>query len=133
MTWVLHSTDESSVYWRREADGYVIGFNRQGVGEPSSGEDAPPADIDAYAPPIAETAPIEPRFISRSDFLKRLGPTRMGAILMAAKQSIEVEVWVVIFNAAPEVDLNDDRTINGLAALELAGVLPAGTADEVLA
>jgi hypothetical protein len=52
MAWTLDHTDASNVYWRRSDDGFVVGFNRKGVGEPWSDETAPPADIDVYAPPI---------------------------------------------------------------------------------
>lgn len=52
MAWIKDHTDATNIYWRREEDGYVIGFNREGVGVPFSREDAPPADIDKYAEPM---------------------------------------------------------------------------------
>jgi hypothetical protein len=58
MTWVLDHTDDTNVYWRREEDGHVIGFNRKGIGSPWSDENSPPADIDKYAEPISERAAV---------------------------------------------------------------------------
>lgn len=52
MPWVLHTADVTNVYWRRTEDGFIVGFNRKGVGEPWSDEATPPAEIDNYAPPI---------------------------------------------------------------------------------
>lgn len=54
MAWVKSHTDATNIYWRRVEDGYVIGFNREGIGVPFSREDAPPMEIDVHAPPLNE-------------------------------------------------------------------------------
>lgn len=59
MAWVLSHTDVQNVYWRRTEDNHVVGFNRVGVGEPSSTETEPPADIDKYAPPLDESIGLQ--------------------------------------------------------------------------
>lgn len=67
------------------------------------------------------------RFVTKTAFLEMLGQQNMASILTAAKQSVDIEVWVMRFNAAPEIDLNYHETIGGLQALEGLGILTPGT------
>lgn len=74
-------------------------------------------------------------FISKTEFLERIGQTNIESVLAAAKQSVQIEAWLIRFNAAkddPGVDLLYPETEKGLRALETAGILTAGTADRVL-
>jgi hypothetical protein len=143
VSWVLDSTDAQSVFWRRVEDGYVIGFNRPGVGEPSSTEDAPPADIDRYAPAIAEPEPAAPRHITVYAFRARFTTDEKIAIEMAATDNPASSVQVRGFAArvrasekdiasARHIDLNMDATREGVMALEMVGVIGAGRALQIL-
>lgn len=73
-------------------------------------------------------------FISKTEFLERLGQANIEAVLGAAKQSLQIEAWLMRFNAAkddPGIDLDFQETIDGLGQLEGAGIFSAGTADRV--
>ena len=143
MTWTLHSTDAENVYWRRIEDGYVIGFNRPGIGEPSSTEDAPPTGIDAYAPAIAEPGPAEPRLVTVYAFRARFSTDEKVAIELAAVHNpaapLEVQGFAARVRAsekdiasARHIDLSMDATREGVMALEMVGVIGAGRALEIL-
>jgi hypothetical protein len=71
--------------------------------------------------------------ISHLAFMDRLTDAEFAGILLAAKESVEVEVWLKKFDAAGEIDLADERTIAGVHALESAGLLGEGRAVEILA
>ena len=91
---------------------------------------------------IAEVAPevaAPARRLTKLDYMNRFTDAELAGIYSAAKQSIDVEVWLAKFNSATadadgtSVDLDDPRTVGGLQALEAAGLLAAGRAAEILA
>jgi hypothetical protein len=82
--------------------------------------------------PVVVEAPV--RMISKLDYMNRLSDTELAAIYTAAKTVVQVEVWLKKFDAVKdEVNLDDPRTVNGVNALEAAGLLAAGRAAEILA
>jgi len=81
-------------------------------------------------------APQEPEQItqiSRLDFMDRFTDTELAGVFAAAKASPAVEVWVEKVKAASSIDLTDPRTVSGVQALETAGLIAEGRADEILA
>lgn len=136
MPWELDHTDKESVYWRRSEDGFVIGFNRPGVGEPSSTEDAPPPDIDKYAPPILTSAApsAEPRLITQLAFWRRVPDAVAVALEMASldnpNDAIEartlaasIRVGMKKLSAARYINLDDDELKAKLGAFVGLGIL----------
>lgn len=89
----------------------------------------------APAPPVAPEppAPTPPTTLTPLEFMSRFTDAELAGIYSAAKVSVEVEVWLAKFNRTDEVVKTDPRTIGGLQAMELAGLLAAGRAAEILA
>lgn len=78
------------------------------------------------------------RRLTKLEFLALLGHDEFKGVLSAASASIDVAAWVKMIDlATPEpdgtsVDLADARVQAGLAGLEAAAVLPAGTTERVM-
>lgn len=97
---------------------------------------------DAYVAPPDPEAPADTRMfggrrqLTKLEFVALLG-TDFASILAAAKQSVQVEAFVMLVTlATPDangyaVDLDDPR-MAALAQLEAFGVLGAGRAQEIL-
>ena len=96
----------------------------------------------AYVAPPDPEAPVDTRMfggrrqLTKLEFVALLGAD-FTAILSAAKQSVDVETFVMMVTlATPDangyaVDLDDPRMV-ALHQLEQAGVLGAGRAQEIL-
>lgn len=75
--------------------------------------------------------------LSKLDYMNRFTDEELAAIFTAAKTNVLVEIWLAKFNATtPEadgtsIDLTDARLLQGLDALEAAGILSAGRAQEI--
>ena len=82
---------------------------------------------DAPAPEPAKTT------LTKLEYMDRFTDTELSGIYAAAKQSVQVEVWLERFKLAESIDLTDVRTIAGVNALEQAGLLAEGRAAEILA
>ena len=97
---------------------------------------------DAYVAPTDPEAPVDTRMfagrrrLTKLEFVALLG-NDFTSILAAAKSSIEVEAFVMLVTlATPDpdgtsIDLDDPR-MQALHQLEIAGVLGAGRAQEIL-
>ena len=97
---------------------------------------------EAYVAPPDPEAPVDTRMfggrrqLTKLEFISLLGAD-LTAILAAAKQSIDVETFVMMVTlATPDangyaIDLDDPR-MAALHQLEQAGVLGAGGAQEIL-
>ncbi len=89
-----------------------------------------PATLSFYAKPT--------RRLTKLEFVGRLG-VNYASILQASKASVDVEMFVKSLDwATPDadgtsVDLDDPRVAGALQMMEAGGILPAGTADTVLA
>lgn len=76
--------------------------------------------------------------LTKQQFIDRFKPEEMVALLAAAKMSVAVEAWLFRFNSlTPDadgttVDLTDPRTVAGLQALEMGGLISPGRAIEML-
>jgi hypothetical protein len=83
-------------------------------------------------PPPAELAFV-PRVISRLDFYGLFTDAELVTVYAAAKQSIPLEIFLDKVKVAQDVTINDPRTIAGVQALEVMGILGEGRAAEILA
>lgn len=71
--------------------------------------------------------------VSKLEFLNRFTTPERVTIRTAAKASPAVEDYLELLNAAEEVRLTSETTIQGVNALEAAGLIAAGRAAEILA
>jgi hypothetical protein len=76
--------------------------------------------------------PPEPRVITKMAFRFRLTDAEYVGILSAAKTDIEVAAWVETFNMSTTVDLDSQRTKDGLQNLVGKNLLTQARADEIL-
>lgn len=81
-----------------------------------------------YTPPTVRKA-----ILTKLEYMDRFTDAELAGIYTAAKSSVQVEVWLEKFKLATDINIDDPRTIDGLQALEAAGLLAAGRAAEILA
>lgn len=87
--------------------------------------------------PVEQPVPVRRR-LSTLAFRDRFTQSEKVAIYTASKTSVEVQIWLDDLSAAtPEndrtsVDLDDPRTIAGVTALEVIGLIGIGRAAEIL-
>jgi len=95
----------------------------------------PPAPAWALPDPVVETTAYvpAPRLLTKLNYMNRFTDAELAGIYTAAKSVIQVEVWLEKFKAATDVDLDDPRTQGGVHALEAAGLIGEGRANEILA
>lgn len=79
-----------------------------------------------YAPPP------EPRIISKIAFRFRLTDAEYVGILSAAKTDVEVAAWVETFNMSVTIDLDNQRTKDGVQNLVGKNLLTQARANEIL-
>lgn len=92
-----------------------------------------------YAPNVLEhptsggatPAPVAAK-LTRLQFRNRFTEPERVAIYTAAESVVAVRVYLDDILAAEEIDLTDAATIAGVNALEMAGLLAAGRAAEIL-
>lgn len=77
-------------------------------------------------------APPEPRVISKVAFRFRLTDTEYVGILSAAKTDVEVAAWLETFNMSVTIDLDSQRTKDGVQNLVSKNLLTETRADEIL-
>jgi hypothetical protein len=70
--------------------------------------------------------------MTKEAFTRKLTDIEMITIYTAAKQNIQVEVWLDRFKMAKEICLDDEFMIKGLFSLEQAGLFDPGRASELL-
>lgn len=70
--------------------------------------------------------------MSPLEYMERFNDTELAAIYSAAKVNVAVEVWLKKFERSTEVNLDDPRTVAGVQALESAGLIGEGRANEIL-
>lgn len=87
----------------------------------------------SYAAVEVEPTPeVTPRILTKLAYINRFTDEELVGIYSAAKVSVPVEVWLKKFELAEEINLDDERTIAGLHAMEASGLLAAGRANEIL-
>lgn len=91
--------------------------------------------------PIVQDVPANPqgpRRLTKLAFIGKIG-SEFAGILTAAKTNVQVELFVRMLDwATPDpdgtsVDLDDPRVVDALMALEAAGLIAAGRAQEIRA
>lgn len=76
--------------------------------------------------------PPQVRRVSRLAFRNRFTDAEKLAIYTAAESSAQIRVWLDDLAAAEFIDLDYPATVAGVQALELAGLIGAGRAAEVV-
>lgn len=70
--------------------------------------------------------------ITQLAFRNRFLPAEKTAIYTAAESNVEVRIWLDDLAATTSVRLNNAQTIASVQALEAAGLIGPGRADEIL-
>jgi len=79
-----------------------------------------------------EPTPYVAPIITKVAFRFRLTDAEYVGILSAAKTNIEVAAWVETFNMVTQINLDDQRTKDGVANLVSKNLLTQARADEIL-
>jgi hypothetical protein len=82
-------------------------------------------------PPPLPLVP-EPRIITKTAMMARFTDDEFVDVLVKAKRDIKVEAWLMKFNAAATVDLDDARTVSGIELLTSKLVLTQERATAIL-
>lgn len=96
---------------------------------PQSERDKVMAVLAAHDP---EAPPPPPRVMTALAFIERFTADEQLAIATAAQSDASVNLWLVKATGAQEVDLDDPRTVDGLAALVSKGLITPERRDEIL-
>ena len=83
-----------------------------------------------FSPPLSP--PPLPNIITKVAFRFRLTDSEYVGILSAAKTDVEVASWVETFNMVSSIDLDNQRTKDGVANLVSKNLLTQARADEIL-
>lgn len=100
-------------------------------------------DTHDHAPLMEEITDVTPRMetgrrLTKLAFVALIGEDAFKAVLAAAKVNVDIEAFVKLIDwATPEadgtsIDKDDPRTIAGVQALEAAGFIAPGRAQEIL-
>lgn len=76
---------------------------------------------------------VSPKRITRLEFLQRFTQTERVTIRTAAKQSVPIEDYLALVDAATFIDVTRPDTMAGVQALEQLGLIGAGRAAQILA
>ena len=79
-----------------------------------------------------EPQPYIQPIITKVAFRFRMTDAEYVGILSAAKTDVEVAAWVETFNMVSKIDLDDQRTKDGVAKLVSKSLLTQDRADHVL-
>lgn len=85
-----------------------------------------------FAPPVEPPAPVLPNIITKVAFRFRMTDTEYVGILSAAKTDVEVAAWVETFNMVSQIDLDNQRTKDGVTNLVSKNLLTQERATEIL-
>jgi len=91
------------------------------------------ATLEYHAPITHPTAPPAPKVITKLAFMNLFTDAELVTIYTAAKSSVAIEVWIKKLEAAKDVTLNNQATIDGVNALEAAKLIGVGRAARILA
>lgn len=100
---------------------------------------ASPEFVEAHYPghyqlvgPNPNPAPTEPNIITKIAMITRFTDAEFVGILAAAKTDVEVEGWYARFSAANTINLDDQRTQDGIAMLVTKNLLTQARATAIL-
>jgi hypothetical protein len=72
------------------------------------------------------------RYVSHTNFVKRLSTEELRAIYTLADSNIDVKIWLDKFKMAQEVWLDHPDLVNGINSFAQAGMFSAERAQEIL-
>lgn len=75
---------------------------------------------------------VRPQTLTKLQFRFRMTDAEYVGILSAAKTDVAVEAWVKTFDMAPFINVEDQRTKDGVAVLVSKGLLTQERANEIL-
>ena len=84
-----------------------------------------------FSKPVAPPEPVY-TVVTKVAFRFRFTDAEYAAILAAAKTDTEVQAWYETFNMVSSVDLDNQRTKDGVANLVSKNLLTQARADEIL-
>ncbi len=90
------------------------------------------ADVHAFTWQADDVTVPAPRLMTHEQFIQRFTSAEWEAMTGAARANAAMDAWMRRFSLARVVNLDDPATQAGVQALEIAGLLAAGRADEVL-
>lgn len=82
---------------------------------------------------VDDPAPRVRTRLSVREFREQFTMAEKQAIYTAAKTNVDVEVWLDDLRSVSYVDLDFPQTVTSVQALEAAGLIGEGRADEILA
>jgi hypothetical protein len=82
--------------------------------------------------PEPEPPPAPKPIISKVAFRFRMTDAEYVGVINAAKTDVEVAAWVETFNMVSRINLDDQRTKDGVAKLVSKNLLTQARADEIL-
>lgn len=85
-----------------------------------------------FSAPVVIPLKPEPNIITKVAFRFRMTDAEYVGVLSAAKTDVEVAAWVETFNMVSKIDLDDQRTKDGVANLVNKNLLTQARATEIL-
>lgn len=93
---------------------------------------ADPAAVLAFAWSPGDVHVPAPRLLTHEQFIRRFTEAEWQAMTDAARGNTAMDAWMRRFALATAINLDDPATAAGVQALEIAGILAAGRAAEIL-
>lgn len=90
------------------------------------------AAVEAVQFSVTDADRATPQRLSRLEFLRRFTEAEMEAIVTAAEQSPALKTALLKWQTAEGIVVTDPETVAGVNAMEIAGLLAAGRAGEIL-
>lgn len=87
---------------------------------------------DVFSPPPLPPQPSLPNIVTKVAFRFRFTDAEYIGILSAAKTDVEVAAWVETFNMVSSIDLDNQRTKDGVANLVSKNLLTQVRSEEIL-
>lgn len=75
---------------------------------------------------------VPKRVITKLEYMNKFTDVELATIYTLAKTNVGIEIWLEKFKLASDINLDDVRTIGGVTALEQAGIIGPGRAQEIL-
>lgn len=85
-----------------------------------------------FSPPVVPPEVVLPKIITKVAFRFRMTDAEYVGILSAAKTDVEVAAWIETFNMVSQIDLDNQRTKDGVANLVSKSLLTQDRATEIL-
>ena len=142
MQYILLETDDGRRVYQCVQAGFVVAYKDEAGNtlESIGGNrviDANPPTPSWHVDPAPQEQPQpvaqSQRVITKLDYMNRFHDDELAALYTAAKADVRIEIWLEKFKLAEFIDLNDARTAAGVQALEVAGLIGEGRANEILA